>query len=100
VFFFPDAIQTYPHALIAMAVVLVPALLMVSTIKFRSFKSFDLGTKRSYRGLVAMALVFAAVVSRPHEVLILLAYTYLSSAFVELAWIRLRGPRVTAPPPA
>lgn len=100
VFFFPDAIQSHPQALIAMAVVLVPALLMVSTIKFRSFKSFDLGTKRSYRGLVAMALVFAAVVSRPHEVLILLAYTYLASAFIELVWVRLRGPRVAEPPAA
>ncbi|MCC7124062.1 MAG: CDP-diacylglycerol--serine O-phosphatidyltransferase [Acidobacteria bacterium] len=103
VFFFPDAVQSYGQALIAMAVVLVPAMLMVSTIRFRSFKSVDLGTKRSYRGLIAMAVVFAAIAARPHEVLLLLAYTYLLSAFAEMAWVRLRGrpaPEPSSPGPS
>ncbi len=93
VFYFSGGLQTYEQALPALAVVLVPALLMVSTIRFRSFKSIDLGIRRSYRGLIALAVLIAAVVARPHEVLLLMAYAYLLSAFVGLGLSRLRGHR-------
>ncbi len=33
---------------LALPMVLIPAFLMVSTIRYRSFKTFDLGTRRSY----------------------------------------------------
>ena len=46
-------------ALPALAMVLVPALLMVSTIRFRSFKTIDLGWRRSY-----FVLFLAAVGAR------------------------------------
>jgi CDP-diacylglycerol---serine O-phosphatidyltransferase len=91
VFYFPDGMHTYQQALPALAVVLVPALLMVSTIRYRSFKSIDLGTKRSYRGLILLAGMIAAVASQPHEVLLIMAYAYLASAFVGLAVNRLRS---------
>lgn len=93
VFYFSGGLQAYEHALAALLVVLVPALLMVSTIRFRSFKSLDLGTKRSYRGLIALAVVIAAVASRPHEVLLAMAYAYLASGFVGLAMSRWRAHR-------
>ena len=89
VFFFPEGLPAWT----AVAVVILPALLMVSTMKYRSFKSVDLGEKRSYRGLIAMAAVFAAIAARPHEVLITMAYTYMTSAFVEAGIARLRGGR-------
>jgi CDP-diacylglycerol--serine O-phosphatidyltransferase len=93
VFYFPEGMQTYQLALPALAVVLVPALLMVSTIRYRSFKSIDLGTKRSYRGLILLAALIAAVASQPHEVLLAMAYAYLASAFIGLALNRIRGHR-------
>jgi CDP-diacylglycerol---serine O-phosphatidyltransferase len=91
VFYFPQGAQTYQQALLALPVVLVPALLMVSTIRYRSFKTIDLGTKRSYRGLILLAILIAAVVSQPHEVLLVMAYAYLTSAFIGLSLQRLRG---------
>ena len=75
----------------ALAVVLAPALLMVSTIRYRSFKTIDLGIKRSYRGLILLAALIAAVASHPHIVLIGMAYAYLASAFVGQAVSRIRG---------
>jgi CDP-diacylglycerol--serine O-phosphatidyltransferase len=99
VFYFPDGLHSFEQALPALAVVLVPALLMVSTIRFRSFKSIDLGTKRSYRGLIALAALIAAVASRPHEMLLLMAYAYLASAFVGLAMSRIRAHRAAAQVP-
>jgi CDP-diacylglycerol---serine O-phosphatidyltransferase len=95
VFYFPDGMQTYQQALPALAVVLVPALLMVSTIRYRSFKTIDLGTKRSYRGLILLAALIAAVASHPHEVLLAMAYAYLASAPVGLALHRFRGTKQT-----
>ena len=70
--------------------VLVPALLMVSTIRFRSFKTFDLQTRRSYTVLLLVALVLALFAAKPDYLFVVLAYGYLLSAFVELAWTRLR----------
>lgn len=90
VFYFPQGLHTYEQALLGMAMMLVPALLMVSTLRFRSFKSIDMGARRGYQVLIAVAGFIALVATYPHEVLILMAYTYLASGFVGLAMSRLR----------
>ena len=53
VFSIPDGMHDYQQALPALAVVLVPALLMVSTIRFRSFKTIDLGHRAATAALIA-----------------------------------------------
>jgi CDP-diacylglycerol--serine O-phosphatidyltransferase len=90
VYAYPEGFQTFPEALPVLAIVLVPALLMVSTFRFRSFKDVDLQTRRSYPVLLLLALGIALVAARAELVLVVLAYGYLGSAFVELAWGRLR----------
>lgn len=90
VFFYPVGLQTRPEALFGVVMVLVPALLMVSTVRFRSFKTLDLRAKRRYTVLIALAGFFALIVAYPHEVLLILAYGYLLSAFVELGLSKLR----------
>jgi CDP-diacylglycerol--serine O-phosphatidyltransferase len=82
VFYFPGGLQTYPVALAGAALMVVPALLMVSTIKFQSFKTFDLRMRRGYRGLFLVAAFIALLVTYPHEVLIVMAYSYFVSGFV------------------
>lgn len=101
VYFYPEGFQDPNTALIALAVVLIPALLMVSTIRFRSFKTVDLRARRSYKVLTFVALLIALVQLEPRIVLIVLAYTYLLSGFIEMAWTRLRrrpAPEPPAPP--
>ncbi len=73
-----------------MAMMMVPALLMVSTIRFRSFKTIDMGARRGYQVLIGVAGFLALVVTYPHEVLILMAYAYLLSAFIGLVRSRVR----------
>jgi CDP-diacylglycerol--serine O-phosphatidyltransferase len=90
VFAYPDGFTAYTQAVPVIAMVLVPALLMVSTIRFRSFKTFDLSARRSYTALLLVALVLALFAAQPDYLFVVLAYGYLSSAFVELAWSRLR----------
>ena len=82
VFYFPGGLTTYPVALLGAVMMVAPALLMVSTIKFQSFKTVDLKMRRGYRGLFLIAAFIALLVTYPHEVLIVMAYAYFVSGFV------------------
>ena len=84
VFYYPGPIVTAPYTYFAMAIMIVPALLMVSTIRFRSFKTLDLGARRGYQTLIMVAGGLALVVTYPHEVLLVMSYAYLASAFIGL----------------
>jgi CDP-diacylglycerol--serine O-phosphatidyltransferase len=90
VFAYPWGFENYAESLAVMPMVIVPALLMVSTIRFRSFKAFDLQARRSYSVLLVVAIAIALIAAQPAYLLVVLAYTYLASAFVELLWTRLR----------
>ena len=90
VYLFPYGLFDYREALPALAMVLLPAVLMVSTIRFRSIKAIHLGWTRSYLALFIGAIVIAAVASYPREALVVIAYTYLLSGLVGYAWTRLR----------
>jgi CDP-diacylglycerol--serine O-phosphatidyltransferase len=88
VYAYPEGFDTFPEALPVIAMVLIPALLMVSTIRFRSFKTVDLQSRRSYPVLLLFALGLALLATQPDVVLAVMAYAYLLSAFVEMAWPR------------
>jgi CDP-diacylglycerol--serine O-phosphatidyltransferase len=88
VFAYPWGFQTQVHAVAVLAVVIVPALLMVSTIRFRSFKTFDLSARRSYAVLFLIALGLALLAAQPEIMLVVVAYTYLVSGVVAWAWGR------------
>jgi CDP-diacylglycerol--serine O-phosphatidyltransferase len=90
VFAYPAGFQGYFEAWPVLSMMVVPALLMVSTIRYRSFKTLDLQARRSYPVLFLIALGLALLASSPRFLLLAMAYTYLASAFIGLAWHRLR----------
>jgi CDP-diacylglycerol--serine O-phosphatidyltransferase len=90
VFAYPVGFQYPVHALAVLAMVVVPGMLMVSTIRFRSFKTVDLQSRRSYPVLILFALALAVLAAQPELLLVVLAYGYLASPFVGLALTRLR----------
>jgi CDP-diacylglycerol--serine O-phosphatidyltransferase len=90
VFFSPGGLQEYRDALPALVIMLVPAFLMVSTIRFRSFKTIDLQSRKSFIVLIPVAVVIALVTIHPRGVLVVAAYAYLLSGLAGLAWTRLR----------
>ncbi|MCC7417243.1 MAG: CDP-diacylglycerol--serine O-phosphatidyltransferase [Acidobacteria bacterium] len=90
VFAFPPGLHDYRAALPALAMVLVPALLMVSTIRFRSFKTFDLRARRPYTILFLFAVGVALIATHPRIVLAVVAYAYLASAFIGMAITRFK----------
>jgi CDP-diacylglycerol--serine O-phosphatidyltransferase len=81
-------------------VVLLPALLMVSTIRFRSFKTIDLQIRRPYTVLLLIVIGIVAVNVHPPAVLVAMAYTYLASGLIGFVVSRLRprGGRADAAP--
>jgi CDP-diacylglycerol--serine O-phosphatidyltransferase len=99
VFAYPYGLTYYANALPVLAMVILPALLMVSTVRFRSFKTFDLQSRRSYTVLLIFALGLALLAAYPEGFLVALAYGYLLSPFIGLAWSRLRRRSATGAPP-
>ncbi|ODS59426.1 MAG: CDP-diacylglycerol--serine O-phosphatidyltransferase [Acidobacteria bacterium SCN 69-37] len=88
-----------PQAVAAVALVLIPAILMVSTIRFRSFKSINFGWTPSYINILLVAGLIALIATEPRITLVVISYGYLLSAFIEMALTRNRPSEPVAPPP-
>ena len=69
VFAYPAGFQGYFEAWPVLSMMIVPALLMVSTIRYRSFKSLDLQSRRSYPVLFLLALGLAVLAASPRFLL-------------------------------
>jgi CDP-diacylglycerol--serine O-phosphatidyltransferase len=101
-------VYAWPYPLVgaqaaaAVAVVIVPAILMVSTIRFRSFKTINFGWTPSYINIILVAGLIALIATAPQITLLVIAYGYLLSAFIEMALTRNRpaDEAAAAPPEA
>jgi len=85
VYLLPNGLQDAQTAAPALAMVLVPALLMVSTIRFRSVKAIDVGWQRSYLVLFLAAVGLALIASHPRLALVTMSYSYV--VFASVMWV-------------
>ena len=104
VFAYPWGLDDYRAALPALAMVIVPAILMVNTIRFRSFKTLDSQGRKPYTVLIFVAAGIMLIATHPRFTLVAMAYSYLASAFVGMAITRFRhrgghGPETAAAAP-
>ena len=90
VFAYPSGLGDYREALPALAMVLIPAVLMVSTIRFRSFKNLAAPKRRPYRVLLFIAAAYILITVLHRYVLVVMAYSYLAAGFVEMVIVRVR----------
>ena len=90
VYLYPYGLQERQAALPALAMVLVPAFLMISTIRFRSVKAIDVGWRRSYLTLFLAAVAISLVALHPRVALVVMSYSYTVGALVFWAYGRLR----------
>ena len=97
IFAFPELPRGHYQTLAGVAVMLVPAALMVSTIKYRSFKTINFGWGPSYLPLFGFVLLVSFVATYPKITLPIMAYAYLLWGFVELAFTRWRARREGRP---
>jgi CDP-diacylglycerol--serine O-phosphatidyltransferase len=90
VFAYPWGLHDYREALPALAMVVVPAVLMVSTIRFRSYKTLHSKTRKPYTVLIFVAAAIILIATHPRFMLVAMAYSYLASAFFGMAITRFR----------
>jgi CDP-diacylglycerol---serine O-phosphatidyltransferase len=100
VYLFPLGIQDARIALAALSMVLVPALLMVSTIRFRSVKAIDVGWRRSYLGLFLAAVAISLIAIYPRIALVVMAYTYAFAGIIFWALAKMRRSHDSDPQPS
>jgi CDP-diacylglycerol--serine O-phosphatidyltransferase len=97
-FFAPEPVAERPYAFALVALVGLLGLLMVSTVRYRSFKSVDLRQRRSYVNVLGIVLLFLLVAVRPEISLLAAATGYTLSGPIGEAFGLLR--RRGDPPPA
>jgi CDP-diacylglycerol--serine O-phosphatidyltransferase len=90
VYLYPLGLQDAQAALAALPMVIIPALLMVSTLRFRSVKAMEVGWRRSYLALFLAAVALALIASHPRIALVVLSYAYVVSAFIGWGYGRVR----------
>lgn len=91
IFFVGDGLTERGPALLALVMLVVPALLMVSTFRFRSLKTMNLSSPVNSKVLIVVAAAIALFTTSPDVVLLVLAYGYLVSPIIE--WAATRGSR-------
>jgi CDP-diacylglycerol---serine O-phosphatidyltransferase len=99
VFLYPWGVQDYRVALLALPMLLVPGLLMVSTIRFRSIKAMDVEKRRSWRLPLLGVIALAAIATHPRIALVVLSYSYVVAALGMYLYGRLRRRPSAAPNP-
>jgi CDP-diacylglycerol--serine O-phosphatidyltransferase len=97
VFAYPVGLYDYREALPALAMVLVPAVLMVSTIRFRSFKTIDSRARKPYTILIFVAAAIVLVATHPQAALLAVAYGYLAAGLIGWAITRFKRRGASAP---
>lgn len=102
-FAFPEPPQLRAVPAAAAVLVVVVALLMVSRLRYRSFKDFDLRNRRSYKAVLPIAAALVAVLTQPKWAIPVLAFAYLLSGPFVYVWglvqrLQGRGPARGADP--
>ena len=87
--------ESWPYAVAWLAVVALLAFLMVSRMRFYSFKTIDLRRRRPFFAIIFIGLIVWAIWAYSEEVLLTIALTYLLSGFI----LRLI-PRIRPHPPS
>lgn len=76
VHFMPESIAERPLAAVILALTVTLGFLMVSTLRYQSFRSLDLRVRRSYINILGIALLFLLIALHPEWVLLLAASAY------------------------
>ena len=92
VFMWPNGFGIPQGPVVALTVVLIPAVMMVSRIQFRAFGALALRPHSSVLVLLQFALLVAAIAVQPESVLLIMAYSYVVSGPVGFIIGRLRPP--------
>jgi len=96
VYRFPEPMTSRSQALPLLVLVLVLSLLMVSKLRYYSFKDFDIRRRQPHLTVFFLALLIVTVFTLPQAMLLILASTYLVSGLVLKLSSLVRVPKVPA----
>lgn len=82
VFMHPHALEDTVLRVLGLVLVITISGLMVSRLRYRSFKDLDLKARRPFVWIVPVAMVFALVAVSPQITLLVAAFVYLLSGFL------------------
>ncbi len=101
VYFHPEPLTDRLGALFAMMLLVVGAFLMVSTLRYWSFKTFDLRSRRSYFAMVGIAALLALIATEPAWALLAWSCGYTASGPVAylIGILRRKGDGGSTPSP-
>jgi len=91
-----NPLDEWAHGVIGLAVMAILAFLMVSRVRYYSFKTLDLRQRRSYVAIIILGLIVWSIFAFSEPVLLALALTYLLSGPLGRIISRLR-PQPPAP---
>jgi len=100
---FPDWKFTRPESLGVALLLVLLSFLMVSRIRYRSFKEIDFRAQRPIRTILLIGLILTTIMYHHRLMLFLIAITYVSSALVSrlterpAMWFKTLYHRITAP---
>ena len=95
VFMFPRPLETLAQAIPITVLVAGLALLMVSTLRYYSFKDIDLKGRHPYLVILLLALLFVAIGTHPQVMLLSMSVTYLVSGIALKVYSFLRRTNLT-----
>ncbi len=89
-FYSPARVTTPALSYGVVVMVVMLAILMISKVRYRSFKNIDLRARQPYSLVAVLAIGFALVANASQTVLLLMAAIYLASGPTEKLWQQLR----------
>lgn len=92
-FYAPQRVEApfVPYLILVLVVVL--SLLMISKVRYRSFKDIDLRRRQRYSLVAVLVVIFWLITTAPQTVLLLMAATYAASGPAERLWLQVRRRR-------
>ncbi len=97
VYRFPEPMTSQAEALPVLGLVTALSFLMVSKLRYYSFKDFDIKKRHPNLMIVFLALVIVAVFTHPQAMLLIMASVYLASGLVLKVWSWFSPPKVATP---
>ncbi len=97
VYRFPEPMTSQAEALPVLGLVTALSFLMVSKLRYYSFKDFDIKKRHPSLMIVFLALVIVAVFTHPQAMLLIMASVYLASGLVLKVWSWFSPPKVATP---
>ena len=94
VYRFPEPMTSQAEALPVLGLVTALSFLMVSKLRYYSFKDFDIKKRHPSLMILFLALVIVAVFTHPQAMLLIMASVYLASGLVLKVWSWFSPPKV------